>query len=84
MESDHDDIPVAIAKMPSNPRRRVSSESHWQNNHISNDYDRACQDYNQTNKHQTKPAGNIIHSPKHWFKDRVENHIRVSEGVKVK
>lgn len=34
--------------------------------------------------HQAKPACDIIHSPKHWFKDGVKHYIRVCEGVETK
>lgn len=34
--------------------------------------------------HSAKPAGDIFHSPKHWFENGVKHHIRVCEGVKIK
>lgn len=37
-----------------------------------------------TDTHRPKPASDVIHCQKHWFKDRVKNHIGVRKGVEIK
>lgn len=51
MESNHDEVPMSITNMPSDPRRRVSVEDQRQQDHIGYHHDGAGQYHHQANKH---------------------------------
>lgn len=51
MESNHDEIPVSEANMPSNPWRGVCFEDEGQQDDISYHHNRAGQYHNKTDKH---------------------------------
>jgi len=40
--------------------------------------------YEKRQIYHSKPACDNLHHPKHWFKDGVKHHLRVSERVKIK
>ncbi len=57
MESNHDEIPMSITNVPSNPCRGVCVEDQRQQDHIGNPHDGAGQYHHQTNKHLSDKDG---------------------------
>lgn len=51
MKSDHDEVPVSITHVPSDPCWGVSVEDQRQKDHIGYHHDGAGQYHHQTNKH---------------------------------
>lgn len=51
MECNHDEVPVSVTNVPSNPRWGVSVEYQGQKDYIGDDQDGASQCDHQTHKH---------------------------------